>query len=185
MTAGEIRTAIGALKDYAAKSGDLVLQALINLLEQAVASDTNVGGDYVGGDKTTVGNISGSKGVAIGRGASVDYQDNSQTNVTLNQTFESIDKQLEALPQRVETVTPQLVEDARAEVKMIEVELAKPDPPQEKWLESRFRNIARMGPDILDVVTATLLSPATGIATVVRKIAAKMREEAGLEPAAG
>ena len=44
----------------------------------------------------------------------------------------------------------------------------------------RFKNLANMREDILDVVTATLLSPAAGLAMVVKKIAQKAREEAGL-----
>jgi hypothetical protein len=38
-----------------------------------------------------------------------------------------------------------------------------------------------MGPDILDVVTATLVNPAAGIGIAIKKIAQKAREEAGLQ----
>ena len=35
-----------------------------------------------------------------------------------------------------------------------------------------------MAPDILEVITATLANPVSGIATVIQKIAAKAKEEA-------
>lgn len=48
----------------------------------------------------------------------------------------------------------------------------------EGFMLRRFRNIARMGPDILDVVIKTLSNPALGIAVMVNKIAKKAKEEA-------
>jgi len=47
----------------------------------------------------------------------------------------------------------------------------------EGFLSRRFRNIARVAPDVLDVVVATLGSPLAGLGVAVKKIAEKVREE--------
>jgi hypothetical protein len=174
-----IRSALADLKAYARQLEDDHLLRLIHRLEDALEA-APAPGDYGGGDTTTVGNISGSTGVAIGRGAQASV-DQSRTTITLHQVFETIHEKLEALPAQVE-VTPQVIEDAQAEVDELHREAEKGERADESFLMRRFRNLARMGPDILDVVTATLLNPAAGVALVVRKIAAKAREEAGLAP---
>ena len=45
------------------------------------------------------------------------------------------------------------------------------------FLAERFRNIARMAPDLLDVVVNTLKNPVLGMGVVVQKIAKKAKEE--------
>jgi hypothetical protein len=47
----------------------------------------------------------------------------------------------------------------------------------EGFLARRFRNIARMAPDVLDVVVATLGNPLAGLGVAVKKIAEKAKEE--------
>lgn len=47
----------------------------------------------------------------------------------------------------------------------------------EGFLSRRFRNIARMAPDVLDVVVKTLANPALGLGEVARKIAIKAAQE--------
>ncbi|HET9913520.1 MAG TPA: hypothetical protein VFQ13_16610 [Anaerolineales bacterium] len=68
-------------------------------------------------------------------------------------------------------------EDLKAEVKEIQetvTEAAKENKKvDESFLARRFRNIARMAPDILDVVVATLANPLAGLGVAVRKIAEK------------
>ena len=68
-------------------------------------------------------------------------------------------------------------EDLKAEVKEIQatvMEAAKEDKPvDESFLARRFRNIARMAPDILDVVVATLANPLAGLGIAIKKIAEK------------
>jgi hypothetical protein len=47
----------------------------------------------------------------------------------------------------------------------------------EGFLPRRFRNIARMAPDVLDVVVATLANPLAGLGAAVKKISQKAKEE--------
>ena len=53
----------------------------------------------------------------------------------------------------------------------------KNEKVDEGFLLRRFRNIARMAPDVLDVVVATLGSPLAGLGVAAKKIAEKAKEE--------
>jgi hypothetical protein len=143
-----------------------------------IAEGDIIKGDKVEGDKISVGNISDSEGVAIGRGASV--------SITKGADAEAIAKvfaQIIADLDRLKDANPDDISDAKDVVEEIKAEAEKGEGADETFLHKRFRSIARMGPDILDVVTATLINPAAGVAVVVRKIAEKAREDAGLDPA--
>jgi hypothetical protein len=175
-----IQLALADLKAYARQLEDDHLLRLIYHLEDALEA-APASGDHMSGDTTAVGNISGSTGIAIGHGAE-SIVDQSHTNITLQQVFETIHEKLEGLPSQTVTVTPQVIEDAQTEIDELHREAEKGEQADESFLMQRFRNLALMGPDILDVVTATLLNPVAGVALVVRKIAAKAREEAGLAP---
>ena len=74
-------------------------------------------------------------------------------------------------------------EDLGTEVKEIQSAVIEASQSGETidqgFLARRFRNIARMAPDVLDVVLKTLMHPALGIGEVARKIAEKAKEETG------
>lgn len=169
------------LRQHAETQNDLKLHRLTEELEAALDKTAPTGGDRVGGDVTTIGNITGSTGVAVGRGASVTV-DQSRNTYTFTQTFNEAVEKLAALPAENPAITPALVEQAQQElVEVIAPEVAKGDAANEGFLMERFRNLATMGPDILDVVTATLTNPAAGVALTVRKIAERARADAGLD----
>ncbi len=48
---------------------------------------------------------------------------------------------------------------------------------EERFFSRRFRNIARIAPDILDVVMATFWNPLAGLGVAVKKIAETAKEE--------
>ena len=72
-------------------------------------------------------------------------------------------------------------EDLKTDVKDIQTAVIQAVEKNEKvdegFLSRRFRNIARMAPDILDVVAASLANPLAGLGVAVRKIAEKAKEE--------
>jgi hypothetical protein len=173
-----IQIALANLKTYAAKLNDPLLTGLLQQLEQAMA----VTAADSGGDTISTGTVRDNKGVAIGKGISLSYTEGADP-VQLAQTFQSIYEKLAALPAQNPDVTPLDAQDASAEVALLEEAAAQGEGANPDFVAARMRNLARMGPDILDVVTATLVNPGVGIATVLRKIATRAREEAGLEPA--
>jgi len=72
-------------------------------------------------------------------------------------------------------------EDLKAEVKGIQETVAEAAKENKKvdegFLAQRFRNIARMAPDILEVAVATLGDPLAGLGVAAKKIAEKAKEE--------
>jgi len=78
--------------------------------------------------------------------------------------------------------SPAKKEDIKAEVKDIQATVTtaaqKNEKVDESFLSRRFRNIARMAPDVLDVVVATLGNPLAGLGVAVKKIAEKAKEDA-------
>lgn len=79
-------------------------------------------------------------------------------------------------------VSPTQKEDLKAEVEEIQATVTEAAQKNEKvdegFLSRRFRNIARMAPDVLDVIVATLANPLAGLGVAVKKIAEKAREDA-------
>jgi hypothetical protein len=97
----------------------------------------------------------------------------------IKQLFDGLYSQIDA---RANT-SPANKEDIKAEVKEIQSTVTNAAQKNEKidegFLSRRFRNIARMAPDLLDVVVATLGNPLAGMGVVVKKIAEKAKEETG------
>jgi hypothetical protein len=130
------------------------------------------GGDYtkVGGDQTTV---TGSTGVAVGEGA--------QATVTQGLSAEDISKLFAPIHQKIVDLPddPDLDKKELTEtVQKIEQEVVKGEEASPKKVERWLKTVALMSEDIFDVATATLINPVAGIATVIKKVAAKAREEA-------
>lgn len=68
--------------------------------------------------------------------------------------------------------------DARVDVQEIQQELEKKEKADEGFLMRRFRNLARMAPDILEVTLATITHPALGLGVFAKKLAEKARSSA-------
>lgn len=130
-------------------------------------------GDKVGGDKISVGDISGSTGVAIGRGA--------QATVTqglggeeIARLFAEVYQQIKARPEDPDVDKAELTDT----VQKIQGEVAKGEEANPKKIERWLKALAGMADDIFEVTVACLTSPAAGVATVVRKVAQKAKAEA-------
>ncbi len=136
------------------------------------------GGDFVGRDKIV---STGERGVAIGGNVSnstIVTGDHNTVGSTVTLRQEHIQQIFEAIDRH-----PSLSEtdkaDLKAEVQDLETEDAKGEQADEAFIARRLRNIQRMAPDILDVVLATLVNPVAGFGMVAKKVAGKIRAEAG------
>src|SRR6266511_4687567 len=65
--------------------------------------------------------------------------------------------------------------DAKVDIQEIRQELEKKEKADESFLMRRFRNLARMAPDILEVTLATIVHPALGLGVFAKKLAEKAR----------
>jgi len=110
-------------------------------------------------------------------------------NITTHQTTSGVStteiKQLfDQLYSAIETNTKASIadkEDLKAEVEEIQSTVTeavlKSKKVEESFLLRRFRSIARVAPDMLDVAVTTLANPLTGLGIAVKKIAEKAKEE--------
>ncbi len=128
-----------------------------------------------------IGDISGTSGnVNVAGGNIANQQTSAGVSVTeINRLFDEIYAAILARPQ----ASPAQQGDLKAEVHEIQAAVTdasnKSQPLDEGFLARHFRNIARMAPDILDVVVATLANPLAGLGVAARKIAAKAKEDTG------
>lgn len=145
----------------------------IRTTQAKIKGDQEAGSaDQVRGDKITVGNITASQGVAIGRGAQVRIQSGIGAK-ELAELFSGVYQHIESRP------ADPLVEkeEIRDQVKRIETEVATGEKAEPAKVERWLRNLAAMAPDILDVTLGALTSPIAGISVAIQKIAQKMRSE--------
>ena len=134
-------------------------------------SSIDINGDIVGGDKINAGDISGT-GINVGSGDQTIHTGPSETEIA--NLFKPIYQQIESRPEDSDLDKEEMVET----VKKIEHEVIKGKEANQNKLQRWLQTLGQMAPDILEVVTATLLNPAAGIAAVVRRVAAKAKEEA-------
>jgi Caspase domain len=142
-----------------------------------------IGGDKVQGDKFTgdkimgnknegdqisVGNISGSSGIAIGRGAQAKVNSGVQSS-DLTDLFAIIYGQIDA-----HSGDPSDREEVRQNVQRIEQEVGKGDAANQDRLKRWLTAVKDLAPDIFSALIRTLLNPATrlsaGIAGVIKTL---------------
>jgi hypothetical protein len=117
-------------------------------------------GDIIGGDQVIHG----------------DYKRGDTTNIAVREElFKEIFKKIDQRP----NTSSNDKADLKANVEEIKAEAAKGEKADETFLARRFRNLMRMAPDILEVVTAAITNPAAGFAKVVEKIAKRATASSG------
>lgn len=128
-----------------------------------------------------VGNISDISGtVNLAGGNVTTHQTTSGLSAAdIRQLFEGLYQELD----RRADLPSASKEDLKTDVKEIQTAVSEAAQGEKKmdegFLARRFRNMARMAPDLLDVVVATLANPLAGLGVAVKKIADRAKEETG------
>jgi hypothetical protein len=117
-------------------------------------------GDEVGGDKIAVGDISGSTGVAIGRGAQATVTRTGLSGDEIARLFAAVYRRIEARPEDPDVDKEELTETVRK----IQREAAKGEAANPNRVARWLKTLALMASDIFDVTVACLTSPVAGIA---------------------
>ena len=138
------------------------------------------GGDFVGRDKVTnTTNRSVSIGGNVSNSNIVTGDNNvitTTTTITLQaQYIQQVFTEIDAHPK----LDPLDKEDLKSEVTELQKEDEKGQNADERRVSRHLRNIQRMAPDILDVVLSTITNPVAGFGMVAKKVAEKMKAEAG------
>jgi hypothetical protein len=152
--------------------------SVIGVVVGSESSQVHIGrqqhyGDEVGGDKTTVGSVSGSTGVAIGRGSEATVQQGLMGE-DIAKLFATVYQHIQTRPEDPNVDKPELIELIRK----IEQEAAKGEAANPTKLERWLKTVALMAPDIWEVTVASLAHPLAGVATVIRKVVEKAQAEA-------
>jgi hypothetical protein len=128
-----------------------------------------------------VGNISDVSGNVNVAGGNITTH-NTATGLTVSdikQLFDDLCQEID----RQASASASDKEDIKEEVREIQSTVTqavqKNEPVDESFIARRFRNIARMAPDILDVIVASLANPLAGLGVAVKKIAEKAKAEVG------
>jgi hypothetical protein len=133
-----------------------------------------VAGDKVLGDKITVGDITGSSGIAIGRGATATVKTGLSATDAVD-LFNAIYNRIAARPEDPDVDKDEIKEA----VERVQQEASAGDQTNQSKLGRLLKTLAGMAPDIFDVVVATLASPTAGFGIVVKKIAERAKAEQG------
>src|SRR6266540_5742707 len=136
----------------------------------------NVSGKQTSVRTGNISDISGNVNVAGGN-ITTHHTITGLSAAEIKQLFDQLYSNIDA---RADS-SPADKEDIKAEVKEIQTTVTQAAQKNEKvdegFLSRRFRNIARMPPDVLDVVVATLGNPLAGLGVAARKIAEKAKED--------
>ncbi len=165
------------------------MDALLDQYQQATGKSTTVNtgggayvggnvdvrhGDFVGRDKHTT-TITGDGNIIGDHSSSTVIKQQSTDKEAVARTFAAFYTAVQQKPD----LPPEDKEDLQAELEEVETELKKGTEAHQGFIRRRLRNIERIAPDIYDVVITTFGNPLAGLGMVAKKIAKKMKAEAG------
>ena len=127
--------------------------------------------NYNLGDQINVTNTGKNVSIAAGRKANASH---GLTAAEIDDLFQTVFHKLEEKTDLPDVKKKEIEET----IELIKDETQKGTETNEKALGHYFRTLARMAPDILDVVITTAANPALGITMVIKKLAEKAKAEA-------
>lgn len=131
------------------------------------------------GDTITVGNITDSTGIAIGRGHHI--------NITRGISAQDLQKLFDDIKIQTTASIPgahrgnevdQILIAVQEAIWEAEGQVTQGNSPDEIYLRRQLKELGRITPDILLVVAATLANPLAGLSQAVQKIVQKVADEA-------
>ncbi|HSL44992.1 MAG TPA: hypothetical protein VK897_16290 [Anaerolineales bacterium] len=126
----------------------------------------------------SVSDVSGNMNIAGGN-ITTQHTTTDLSTARLARLFDELYTLIESRADTSSTDKDDLKMEVR-EIQSVVTEAAKKNENvNEEFLARRLRNIARISPDILDVVVATFANPLAGLGLAVKKIAEKAKEGIG------
>jgi len=132
----------------------------------------NILGDQITGDRISVENSGERAQIVVGRNANASQ---GLSGAEVADLFRQIYEQIQSSSEFTSQAKGEITET----VELIEEEAQKGENINEKAVNVHLRNLARMAPDIFDVVVASATNPILGLSTALKKIATKAKEELG------
>lgn len=143
----------------------------IGAIGDIVAGD-KIAGDKIAGDKITVGGVTNSSGIAIGRGA--------RASGAAEPSAGDAERLFRAIYARIEARQPDPAvekDEIRAKVQQIEREARAGARANQGKLGRWLRELDGMAPEVFDATAACLASPLAGFDEAVRAVAARANAE--------
>jgi hypothetical protein len=119
----------------------------------------------------TVGDINEATGVAIGHGAKAIVTQTSGAGDEIAKAFAAILQKVEVMPEGPAK------DDAKGAVNKLEAEARKGKQADEGRVRRLLTFLVEASPDVWDVAINTLVNPITGVGTVFKKIAERVKAE--------
>ncbi len=138
----------------------------------SIGDGQQIGGRRQYGDNITVGDISGSTGIAVGKNVKVDVT-NGISAEELTKAFAPLLQAVQAKAESPEKVM------AQTAVQGLEAEASKGEEAQEGNIQKWIDILGNMAPDIWEVAVDTFTNPVKGLSTVFKKVAEKAKAEKG------
>lgn len=138
------------------------------------SGNTQINTEKIESGDITVGNITGSTGIVIGKNIS------QQIHITRGASLDEIAQAFATLQQTILAMPDGPGKTiAQAAVTNLQSEADKGQKASEDNLQQWFDTLARMTPDIWEVVVETFANPIKGLGTVFQKVAQRAKAEKG------
>lgn len=142
-----------------------------NLVGAVAGGQPQIGNQYHQ-ENISVGNISNSSGVAIGHGI------HQEVHISHGASAEEIAKAFSTLMEAIQSKPAGPIKVvAETAVKGLEAEAAKGAEASEDNVQQWFTTLAQMAPDILEVAVNTFINPISGLSTVFKKVAERIKKD--------
>lgn len=138
----------------------------------SIGDGQQIGGSRQYGDNITVGDVSGSTGVAVGKNVKVEVT-NGISAEELTKAFAPL---LQAVQAKAESPEKTMSQTA---VQGLEAEASKGEEADEGNVQKWIDILGNMAPDIWEVAVDTFTNPVKGLSTVFKKVAEKAKAEKG------
>lgn len=134
------------------------------------------------GTRVTVGDISGVSGGSINiAGGNIIRLATGETMAVEPEQRQAVKAAVAEMAGASAYLPPTMQPVIQAEVAQLDAAAEAETVPDEGWWQQRFRNIAAIAPDIVDVFLASLAGPVAGLTAVAKKVAERAKAEAAAE----
>jgi hypothetical protein len=138
----------------------------------SIGDGQQFGGSRQYGDNITVGDISGSTGIGIGKDVNIKVTQ----GLSAEEIAEAFAPLLQAMQAKAESPEKVMAQTA---VQGLEAEASKGEEAQEGNVQKWVDFLGDMAPDIWEVAVDTFTNPIKGLSTVFKKVAEKAKAEKG------
>jgi hypothetical protein len=146
-------------------------------LSKRASAKKDMGGNAISVNIGNISDFTGNINISSGDIKTISRQISGLSPSEVNLLFKQVQKEVK---RKARASAVKKADSVKNEVREIHNSVAQAVKKKEKvdegFLKTRFRNIAKIAPDILEIIIATLASPPAGLGVAAKKIADKAKE---------